>query len=109
MGFFDKLPSGENGQLTARLPTDEKFVKKYPALWMFLTALEYEPGKPRERSSLTMFVEEGCFKLCLTERTKECSCWATGPTYEEALKALEERITSAAPEWRSSGKGKRRK
>src|SRR5262249_24986254 len=109
MGFFDALPSGNGTGGEAHLPEDSMFVKDYPALWQFLTATEYKPGEPRERSSLTMFVEEGSFKLCLSERTKNCSCWATGPTFLEALEALERRITSASPEWRSSGKGKRKK
>lgn len=109
MGFFDKLPSNNGTGTAENLPADSMFQKDYPALWQFLTALEYAPGQPRERSSLTVFVEEGAFKLCLSERTKNCSCWATGPTFLDALEALEKRVTSATPEWRSSAKGRRKR
>lgn len=109
MGFFDKLPGDNNGTLGGALPDDTMFKKDYPAVWQFLTADEYEPGKPRERSSLTLFVEEGSFKFCLSERTKACSCWVTGPTFLDALEALEKRVTSENPEWRSSSKGKKKK
>lgn len=106
MSFFDRLPAEKNGQPGADLPKDTMFQKDYPALWQFMTADEYEKDKPRQRSSLMVFVEEGAFKIRLSEETKNCSCWVTGPTFLEALDALEKRITSANPEWRSSGKKK---
>jgi hypothetical protein len=109
MGVFDKLPApGTNGD-ACKLPEDPRFVKKFPGLWELLTQTKYPDESPRERSSLTLFVEEGVFKLVVSEKTRELSCWATGPTFEGALDALEKRLTSDSPEWRSRPSGKKKK
>lgn len=110
MGAFDKVPTGKSAGVPAVLPVDPGFTKRYPTIWEFLTADQYGPEQPRERSGLTLHVEEGCFKLYLSEKTKEAGIDATGSTLQLALEALEARLTSDAPGWRSTarkGRGKR--
>jgi len=110
MSIFDKVPSpGASGSL-GKLPDDPGFSKRYPTIWGYLTLNEYEPGQPRERSGLTLHVDDGCFKLYLSEKTKEAGIDATGATLQSCLEALEARLTSEAPGWRSTarkGRGKR--
>jgi hypothetical protein len=110
MSFFDKIPTGGASAGGGRLPDDPGFSKRYPTIWAFLTMTEYEPGKPRERSGLTLHVDDGCFKLFLSEKSKEAGIDATGATLQACLEALEARLTSEAPGWRSTarkGRGKR--
>jgi hypothetical protein len=109
MGVFDKLPSSNGKAGSGPLPEDSDFLEAWPGLWELMTETKYPDGKDRERSSLTVFIEEGSFKLCISERTRELSCWATGPTFKRALDALEGRVVSDSPEWRASGRGKKKK
>lgn len=109
MSFFNNLPTSDAASEASKLPSDQGFKKRWPAVWEYLTATEYAPGQPRERSSLTLVVEDGCFKYYLSEKTKECGIDATGETQDKALDALEARITSAAPGWRSVGGGRKKK
>ena len=110
MGHFDKLPgAGAEGE-SFPLPIDPTFTKRFPTIWEFLTSDRYGPDQPRERSGLTLHVEAGCFKLYLSEKTKEAGIDATGSTLQLALEALEARLTSDAPGWRSTARkgGKKR-
>jgi hypothetical protein len=109
MSVFDFLPGEDAHGGNDRLPEDEKFAKGYPALWQYLTADQYGENKPRERSSLTLRVEMGAFKLWLSEPSRSAGIEATGETFTAVLKELEARLTSAAPGWRVTGGGKRKK
>jgi hypothetical protein len=109
MNFFHSLTNREGKPVQQVLPLDPKFFDGLPALWAFMTADEYEPGQPRERSSLTLFIENGAFKFYLAEKTKGAGIDATGATVADALAALELRLTSAAPGWRETAKKKGKK
>lgn len=111
MSFLDRIPpatgvvgSGDNFE-------DEKFGKQFPAITEFLTVSVLGDGQTRTPSSITMFFEEGLFKLCLSERDRNLTLWATGPTLQDAFKTLEGRLSSPRPEWRrgrqQKGKGGR--
>lgn len=108
MAFLDKLPPKDAGTAGAAMPTDERFAKKYPALFEFMTAVCYPDGQVRTPSSLLVFAEEGQFKMCLSERDRELALWGTGGTFEEALQVLERRLASDRPDWRRSKRAKGR-
>jgi hypothetical protein len=110
MGVFDKLPSAGSAGVPSPLPVDPGFSTRYPCLWQFLTLDSYGLDQPRERSGLTLHVEGGCFKLYLSEKTREAGIDATGATLQACLEALELRLTSEAPGWRSTARkgGKKR-
>jgi hypothetical protein len=110
MGVFDNIPLGPDADDSGKLPEDVAFLDKWPGVFELMTSLKYPSGIKRERSSLFVVIEEGTFKISISERTRELSLWATGPTFFAALDCLERRITSDSPEWRASrkgGKGKR--
>jgi hypothetical protein len=109
MGAFDKIPNPGAGGGGGELPVDPGFTKRYPVLWEFLTSDRYAPDQPRERSGLTLHVEGGCFKLFLSEKTKEAGIDATGATLQACLDALEARLTSDSPGWRTTGRKPGRK
>jgi hypothetical protein len=100
MSVFDHLPGDDSHGLGDRLPVDPEFVKQCAALWEYLTKDTYDGRNKRERSSLTVRVESGTFKLWLSEPTRSAGLEVTGETFAAALAALEERLTSAAAGWR---------
>lgn len=110
MSFLDRIPKpASNGPGNAPC-LDDAFAKKYPALTEFLTVSVLPDGQLRQPSSLTLFCEESVFKLCLSERDRGLTLWATGDTLLDALKQLEGRLASPKPEWRKGrSKGQQRR
>lgn len=108
MSFFKKPvpPKGEKG--FAPDPVDEGFRKKYPTLWMFLSAGAWPDGEMRKRSSLSIFSDDGMVKGVLNEKEANVSLWASAPTFTGLLEALEARLTEDRPEWRANKEAKKK-
>lgn len=81
-----------------------------PTLWEFLSVTVID-GKPRQTSTMSLWVSEGDITLCLNERDAGLSMYSGGSTLEEALTSLERKLNSESPEWRKgysrSGKAKK--
>lgn len=103
MDYLDSVRNiGPQDGKGSKPPEDEKFMKAHPVLWQFLCATTYSDGEVRQPSILTMFCEDGAVKLCLSERDRGMTLWATAATVQAAYKALEERLTAERPDWRKS-------
>lgn len=74
--------------------------EEHPALWEYLTLAEHVTGQPRVTSTLTLFVDEGRLKAVLRDRDASQALFATGPTVEELLLAMEGMLTDALADWR---------
>jgi hypothetical protein len=109
MGVFDRLPIP--GKIEGdKLPEDKKFLEHWPGILEMMTAKQYgNTGTPREPSSLFIVCEEGQFKVSISDKTRELSCWGVGATFQGALDCLEQRITSDSPEWRAYKGGRKAK
>ncbi len=98
------------GQPVAVL-ADPAFERALPALWEYLTLRTYDDGSPRQAATLLVFVEDGTWKVCLSDREAQRSAWAAAETFQSALSALEASVASGAVQWRTArpqqGKGKR--
>jgi len=81
---------------------DTKWAEKHPALWEFLSATAYGDGSERQTSTLSWFIgREGC-TIVLQDRDVGRSLWASAPTWEQALRILEQQAQKGptAP-WRA--------
>ena len=78
------------------------FGKQYPSLWEYLTTVSWPDGTARRTSTLLLFSDAGCVKLCLNDRDAELSTWMTGRDPEEALEALEAVLEAGTGEWRAN-------
>jgi len=111
MGYLDSVRGiGPQDGQGGKPPVDEKFGKAHPALWEFMTSHAYSDGEVRTPSIVTIFCEDNAVKMCLSERDRGLTLWATAATVQDAFKALEARLTSERPDWRKSrprGKGGR--
>lgn len=80
----------------------------FPVTWEWLTSEQYDDGSARETSTLLIFVEDGCVKLCFNDRGGDRKLWATGRDALAALTALEGMLATGAGEWRAAnGKGRK--
>lgn len=80
----------------------------YPLVHALLTACVVE-GVSRETASLTIFSDEGIFKVVLNDREQGISMWAAGESVPEAFDQLEKRVGDENATWRESSSGRRKK
>lgn len=80
---------------------DETFSSKCPALFEFLTVLPDDAPKSAKTASLTLFTEDGLFKICLSDRVTGLVCFVSGETYQETLMGLEAGLSNGTVDWRS--------
>lgn len=85
------------------LVEDVWFSETYPALFSWLTALQWPDGSEKQRSTITFFVEDGAFKVCLTNKDDQVSLWGSGDDLEGALKVLNARCVDPKAEWKKMG------
>lgn len=103
----ENVAKASKGKGVASCP-DADLVKRYPNLIEYLTVTEFEDGSSRERSVLSVFVEDGRVKVCLNDKELERSGYVSGDTLTGVLVALEKALATEGLEWRPWG-GKKRK
>lgn len=81
--------------------SDPGFLLEYPALSEYLSVTEWEEGKPRETSTLLLFVEDGRWVVCLNDRAEGRSVFVSGPTFKAVLASLEEGLQEGSLQWRN--------
>lgn len=88
---------------------DQAATKMLPLLVEHMTCDAYDDGTKRQRSTVTLFVEDGNVKACLNDREMERSLFRSAGEFLEALEALEKALTQGdESEWRPWNK-KRKK
>lgn len=80
---------------------DPRLKKTCPNVVEYMTDSAWEDGKPRDTSTLTVFLEDGMVKVALNDRACSRSLYASSDTLEGAIGALEQRLREQSPEWRS--------
>lgn len=80
--------------------TDDKFAKKYPTVLEYLTDVQWDDGTERERSTVSLFIEDGAFKLALNDKALRRSLYVTADTMEAAFSVLERSLQAPQADWR---------
>jgi hypothetical protein len=104
MSFFKKPTAFEPPKKGKKGETFVPDIKGAPTVACFLGSDAWPDGDLRERATLIVFVEDGAFKVCLSEKNLNATLWATSATWEGLLEALEDRLTADAPDWRKAKK-----
>jgi hypothetical protein len=86
---------------------DERFQKKFPALYEHLTQQTWPEGGVRQTSTLSLFADEGQLKGSLNNRDEGLVLFATGKTLEGLLVAMEASLMADEPPWRKSAFAKK--
>jgi hypothetical protein len=72
-----------------------------PALVEFLAACQWSDGSPRLPGSLTLFTDQGQWKVCLSDRDQARVAFVTASSPQEALEVAESRFVSGTLDWRA--------
>lgn len=96
-----KRPSPDDGTLPQEL-SSPNFRERWPLLFKFL-AQHRGSGQMPSTGTLTLFLEQGCFKLCLNDRPNARSTFISGKSLTLALDAAEVGITQGNIRWRQKG------
>jgi len=76
------------------------YFKSLPALWEFLTVVQWEDGETRATGTVLFFSEEGRVKCCVNDRDGERSAFVTGGSWEGVIDAIEEGLVANCLDWR---------
>lgn len=85
---------------------DDEFAALYPAVVDYLVSSKYDDGSPRNRSSVSLFVEDNCVKLSLNDKDTRRTLYVASQSVDEAFKVLEAALCVDNPPWRA-WKGKK--
>jgi len=85
---------------------DDEFAALYPTVVDYLVSSKYDDGSARSRSSVSLFVEDGCVKLSLNDKDTRRTLYVASQSVDEAFKTLEAALQVDNPPWRS-WKGKK--
>lgn len=80
----------------------DSFRGLYPCLYGFLADLRETTGW-QKTGTITVFVENGHYKICLNDRPEKRSAFVTGSTLAATLRAAESGIQSNTVPWRKKG------
>lgn len=81
---------------------EEAFQARYVALGEYLTTDRWPNGDMRLTSTLSLFVDDGVWKVCLNDRQEELVLFATGDSMLGVLEALEATLRAGTGDWRRS-------
>jgi len=95
-----KKPTTTGGKGTAVGKCDCKTLLKFPLLLSYMQDDKYEDGSSRERSKLSIFIEQGHVKAALNDPGERRSAYCTADTLQGVLELLEDGLKTEAVEWR---------
>lgn len=93
----------------SRAGLPQAFAAKYPIVSAFMTEDVDADDRPRERSKVTVFDDEGVLKAVLSDPSRECSLYVTLTDPTKAYDALERAMAKDEVEWRKWGGTKKAK
>lgn len=109
MKYLKKAASGGGKSPEPLSSTDAAFAENYPALFEYMTVVEWSKGQSRETLSLRLFAEDGRWKVCLTDRETGRVAFVTGDSVEGLLLAADEQLRAGNVDWRPDKYAKKRK
>jgi len=81
---------------------DPEFARQYPALHEYMTADVYPSGESRQRSTVSIFVEDGTWKACLNEKEQGLVLFVAEDRFGTLVEALELLLQEDSVPWRKS-------
>ncbi len=94
---------------TNPLTADTAGAAKYPTLVEYLTCLTYDDGTSRETSTVSLFIEDGKWKVAVNDRDLRRSAYVTGDTLQGVLSLAEKGLANHTLDWRLWASQKKKK
>lgn len=76
--------------------------QSFPALAEFLVATAWEDGSSRIPGTLTLFVDDSAWKLCLSDKAQSLVAFVSGSSPLQAFQSAEQGLVTGKLDWRSS-------
>lgn len=95
-----RATNGRAGRRTSVNPLPSPFVKKYPIVAAFLAEEVDAEDQPRERSKVTVFIDNGDLRLALSDPSNRQSLYVTILDPSEVWEALEQALAADKLDWR---------
>lgn len=80
------------------------FAKEHPAIWEYLSLDTGKDGGKRDTASLTIFVDEGQLKCCVSDKEAQEVAFWSAETWEELIAGVEADLSVGEGDWRASKK-----
>lgn len=103
VGFFKHLRRLASKASVAGGVEDPDAMSRWPYLVVLLSEPTYPDGEPRQLASMTIFVDGGSWKACLSDRDTDQALFASSETLAGLLDAMEGRLAGPDPDWRRKG------
>lgn len=103
-----RRPSAAAGSPSEPPPGGELF-SLAPLTLSYLSDCTWEDGTERELGTMTLFVKDGRWRICLNDRALDRVAYLTGDTPEDCVLSLEEQLAADRVDWRRSEGGAWRK
>jgi hypothetical protein len=87
---------------------EDKWLGKHVYLCEYLATTKWDDGSPREPSSISVSVSDGSVLCALNDKDLKQSMYTSARTLQEALKLMEEALSSAKGSWRPWKAGRRK-
>ncbi len=95
--------TSESGSGPVALKKGER--ERFEGLLEMMETVKWEDGKPRQTTTVTLFVDAGGVKACANDRDAERSAWVTGESFLHVLELLEKGIREDTLDWRQKQGG----
>lgn len=84
-------------------PEADSLASKHADLWEFLTCTEWPDGSKRSPGSVTIFLDSGRLKACLSDKDAGLVAFVTASGLLDTLRALNKAVNDAGTDWRPAG------
>lgn len=91
---------GGSGGHLADASDDPEFSQSHPCLFAFLVAETWETGEKRATGTLLVFVDDGKWKACLSDRDGGRVAFVSASTAKGLLDASEAGLDAGTLDWR---------
>ena len=105
--FLRGLRDSNTTKESASPPLDESFRQRFPCLFDMVSVRVLDK-KPRETSTLFVFIEDGHWKVCLCDRDLGRVAFVSSESLDGLWESLEAGLASGSLDWRQDRKKSRK-
>lgn len=106
--FVRKKAAASDCTPVAAVSREGAFSRAYPALWEYMTLLQFEDGSPRKTTTVKLFLGDYGLQGMIDDRENEQVAFVTADSLESVFQALETGLREGRLDWRASFTAKKK-
>lgn len=99
--FVRRRKAAQNGASPAAAVGEDWFQERYPAVFEYMVMNEWEPGQPRQTTTVLLFTEDGLAKACVHDRDEARVAFLSAGSFGELLDKLNLALREDDLDWRA--------